>query len=128
MLADVDVLSAAPGRGAPNPSRTPRTPLQGRGSSPSPRLWQPPFCREGDNGDMGVPPGGVPAEPGDLWMEETSPGQVPAPPRDPRPLRWCRGTRAGYSRRCPASLGAHRDQGLRAPPWHPGGENGHGVN
>lgn len=59
MLADVDVLSTTLGRGAPNPLRTPCTPLQGRGSSPSPRLWQPPFCREGDNGDTGVPPGGL---------------------------------------------------------------------
>lgn len=67
--------------------------------------------------------------------EERVPGLLHAPstpilqppPWDPRCLR-CRGTRAGYSRRCPASLGAHRDRGLRAPPWHPGEENGHGVN
>lgn len=36
------------------------------------------------------------------------------------------GTGGQYSRRCPASLGAHLDQGLQAHPWHPLKEKRHG--
>lgn len=114
MLADVDVLSAAPGRGAPNPSRTPRTPLQGRGSSPSPRLWQPPFCREGDNGDMGVPPGGFLLSQGICGWKKRA--------RDrSRPPRGTPGACGGAVGR---GLGTHVDARL---PWGPIRTGGSGL-
>lgn len=79
MLTDVDALSAALGREAPNPSRTPRTPQQGRGSSPSPPAVTAPILPGRGQWGHGGATGVAPAEPRGCCgfvLEETSRGRA----------------------------------------------------